>query len=144
MQVFRSVEQIPAGYGPSVVTIGNFDGVHRGHRAVIADVIERARSLHARSVAVTFDPHPVRVLRPQVPLRLITGLDEKLALLTQTGIDAVLVLPFTHALSRWTAREFARNVLADALGAIEVQEGENFPLRRRCPGRCQCSVVPRE
>ncbi len=126
MQVFHSISEIPAHYGPSVVTIGNFDGVHRGHRAVIAEVIARARALHAHSVAVTFDPHPVRVLRPLVPLRLITQLDQKLVQLAETGIDAVLVLPFTHELSRLTAQEFARKILSEALGAIEVQEGENF------------------
>jgi len=126
MQVFHSIDEIPARFGPSVVTIGNFDGVHRGHRGVIADVIERARALHARSVAVTFEPHPVRVLRPQVPLRLITPTDRKLALLRETGIDAVLILPFTQALSHLTPLEFARAILAEALGAVEVQEGENF------------------
>jgi len=126
MQVFHSIDEIPAGYGPSVVTIGNFDGVHRGHRAVIAEVIERARALDARSIAVTFDPHPVRVLRPLVPLRLITPTEQKLALLKETGIDAVLILPFTHELSHLTAHEFARTILAEALGAVEVQEGENF------------------
>lgn len=126
MEVFRSIHDIPSNFGPSIVTVGNFDGVHRGHQAVIADVIERARRLHARSVAVTFDPHPLRVLRPQIPLRLITPLHEKLSLLSQTGLDAVLVLPFTPELSRQTAREFAQNLLCDTLHAIEVQEGENF------------------
>lgn len=126
MQTFRSITEIPADYGPSVITIGNFDGVHRGHKAVIADVIQSAQLLHAHSVAVTFDPHPVRVLRPEIPLRLITPLDEKLALLAQTGIEAVLVLPFTMALSRLTAQEFVREILCGALGAVEVQEGENF------------------
>ncbi len=126
MQIFRSLQEIPAHYGPSVVTIGNFDGVHRGHQAVLSEVIERARALHARSVAVTFEPHPARVLRPQTPLRLITPLEEKLTLLAQTSLDAVLVLPFTHRLSRLTAPEFARGILRDVLGAIEVQEGENF------------------
>src|SRR6185437_12579098 len=126
MEVFRSIHDIPSNFGPSVVTVGNFDGVHRGHQAVIADVIERARRLHARSVAVTFDPHPLRVLRPQIPLGLITPLHEKLPLLSQTGLDAVLVLPFTPELSRQTAREFAQSLLCDTLHAIEVQEGENF------------------
>lgn len=126
MQVFRSIAEIPPRYGPSVVTIGNFDGLHRGHQAVIAQVVARARTLAARSVAVTFEPHPVRVLRPQTPLRLITQLEQKLALFAQTGIDAVLVLPFTHELSRLTARQFVQSVLCDALGAVEVQEGENF------------------
>jgi len=126
MQLFRSIQEVPANYGPSVVTIGNFDGVHRGHRAVIAEVMERARTLHARSVAITFDPHPVRILRPQNAFGLITPLDQKLALLEQTGIDAVLVLPFTQQLSRMTAREFAGDVLSRTLGAVEIQEGENF------------------
>jgi riboflavin kinase/FMN adenylyltransferase len=126
MQIFRSIQEIPAHYGPSVVTVGNFDGVHRGHRTVIANVIDRARELHARSVAVTFDPHPVRVLRPQSGLRLITLPGQKLSLLEQTGIDAVLVLPFTPEMSRWSAQEFASRVLCEALGAVEVQEGENF------------------
>ncbi len=126
MQIFHSIGEIPKSYGPSVVTIGNFDGVHRGHQGVIADVIGRARELHAHSVAVTFDPHPVRVLRPGASLRLITQPDDKLALLAGTGLDAVLVLPFTRELSRLTAQEFVRRILCDALGAIEVQEGENF------------------
>lgn len=126
MQIFRSIEEIPANFGPSVVTVGNFDGVHRGHQDVIADVVVRAHSLHARSVAVTFDPHPVRIVRPQASLRLITQLDQKLSLLAQTGIDAAVVLRFTQALSRLTPKEFARTILSKALGAVEVHEGENF------------------
>lgn len=126
MQIFHSIEDVPADFAPSVVTIGNFDGVHRGHQAVFAELIDRADALQAHSVAVTFEPHPVRILRPLVPLRLITPLDHKLSLLARTGIDAVLVLPFTHALSRLTAEEFAHRILADVLGAVEVHEGENF------------------
>ncbi|HVC91177.1 MAG TPA: riboflavin biosynthesis protein RibF [Acidobacteriaceae bacterium] len=126
MQIFHSIDEIPTNFRPSVVTIGNFDGVHRGHQAVIAEVIARARDLNAYSVAVTFDPHPIRILRPEVPLRLITLLDQKLGLLAQTGVGYVLVLPFTNTLSRLTAREFAHKILAEALGAVEVHEGENF------------------
>ncbi|HET9086431.1 MAG TPA: bifunctional riboflavin kinase/FMN adenylyltransferase [Acidobacteriaceae bacterium] len=126
MQIFRSLQEIPSHYGPSVVTIGNFDGVHRGHLAVLSDVTARARALNAHSIAITFEPHPVRVLRPESGLRMITQPAQRLHLLAQTGIDAALILPFTQALSRLTAREFARDVLRDALGAVEVQEGENF------------------
>lgn len=126
MRIFHSIAEIPADFRPTVVTIGNFDGVHRAHRAVLAEVIQRAHDLHAHSVAITFDPHPVRILRPNVPLRLISQLDRKLELLASTGIEAVLILPFTHALSRLTARQFARSILADALGVVEVHEGENF------------------
>jgi riboflavin kinase/FMN adenylyltransferase len=126
MHIFHSIQEIPTDFGPSVVTIGNFDGVHRGHQAVVKEMIARARALHARSVAVTFDPHPVRVLRPQIPLRLITQQEQKLAWLAHCGIDAVLVLPFTRELSRLPAPEFARIILHNSLKAIEVHEGDNF------------------
>ena len=126
MKVFRSLAEIPAGFGPTVATIGNFDGVHRGHRWVIDRVIARARERGIRSLAITFDPHPARVLRPDQPHTLITQLPEKIELLAQTGIDATLVLPFTPELARTSAREFAATVLAGAAHAVEVHEGENF------------------
>ena len=126
MKIFRSLAEISPDFGPAVVTIGNFDGVHCGHRWVIGQVNARARGLGLRSLALTFDPHPVRVLRPELPHSLITPLEPKLELLAQTGLDATLVLPFTPELSRWTAEEFARTVLSDALQAREVHEGENF------------------
>ena len=126
MIIFRSLSEVPAEFGPSIVTIGNFDGVHCGHRTVIAEVVARARARHAKAVLVTLDPHPARVLRPDHPLRLITPLDLKLELLADTGLDAVLLLPFTQAFSRTTPRAFCETVLRDALHATEVHEGENF------------------
>jgi riboflavin kinase / FMN adenylyltransferase len=108
------------------VAIGNFDGVHLGHQGVIAEVIERARFLGGTSLAITFDPHPARVLRPEQPHTLITPLPRKLELLAATGIDATLVLPFTDVLRHMQAREFAATVLLDAVDATEVHEGENF------------------
>jgi len=89
-------------------------------------VIGRARALGVRSLAITFEPHPARILRPDVPLRLITPLQRRLELLAATGIDGVLVLEFTREMSRMTAREFAEQVLVGAAGAVEVHEGENF------------------
>ena len=127
MKIYRSLDALPAGFGPTVATIGNFDGVHRGHQWVIAEVIARARTLGAGSLAITLDPHPARVLRPETStLALITPLAEKLDLLAATGIDAVLVLPFDTPLSRMSAREFATKVLHEAVHAIEIHEGENF------------------
>jgi riboflavin kinase/FMN adenylyltransferase len=126
MLIYRSLDEIPTDFGPTVATIGNFDGVHRGHQLVIDEVIRRAHELSARSLAITFDPHPVRVLRPETALPLITPLAEKLELLASTGIDAALVLPFTPELSHMTAREFASHVLRNRLGVIELHEGENF------------------
>jgi riboflavin kinase/FMN adenylyltransferase len=125
MQILRSLAELDSGTA-SVVTIGNFDGVHCGHRMVIASVIERAQALNARSVAVTFDPHPAHVLHTESRLPLITPLAEKLDLLAATGLDLVLVLPFTEDLRLWTARHFAERVLRDTLHATEVHEGETF------------------
>ncbi len=126
MQIFHSLHEIPEKFGPTVATIGNFDGVHRGHRWVIGEVIARARTLNARALAITFDPHPARVLRPESCPALITPLTEKLDLLAATGIEATLVFPFTPALSETSPRDFATKVLRQRLGVIEIHEGENF------------------
>jgi riboflavin kinase/FMN adenylyltransferase len=126
LKIFRSIDEAAANPQPSVVTIGNFDGVHRGHEMVLHAVKSRAMALGARSIAVTFEPHPLRVLRPEVDIRLITPLREKTQLLLGTGIDDVLVLPFTPEFARWSAHDFAERVLRDALQAVEVHEGENF------------------
>jgi riboflavin kinase/FMN adenylyltransferase len=125
MQIARSLAELGSST-PSVVTIGNFDGVHCGHRMVIASVLERARALNASAIAVTFDPHPAHVLHTGSRLPLITPLEEKLRLLAEAGLDQVLVLPFTDELRHWTARHFAERVLRDALHAVEVHEGETF------------------
>jgi riboflavin kinase / FMN adenylyltransferase len=126
MQIFRQLADIPADFGPSIATIGNFDGVHRGHQWVIAEVVAQARAENIRSIAITFDPHPARVIRPESSQPLITPLAQKLELLAATGIDAVLVLPFTTDLSHMTARTFATEVLKDALHVTQLHEGENF------------------
>ncbi len=126
MRIYRQLDELPAPVAPVVATIGNFDGVHLGHQAVIAEVIARARFLGGQSLAITFDPHPARVLRPQQPQPLITTLQRKLELLADTGIDATLVLPFTEALRRKSARDFAVEVLVRAVHVTEVHEGANF------------------
>ena len=126
MKITRSLAELASFTQRSVVTIGNFDGVHCGHRMVIAAVRERAAQLGAASVAVTFDPHPAHVLRTDSHLPLITPLAQKLDLLAATGLDLTLVLPFTNELRHWTARHFAATVLHDALHAVEVHEGETF------------------
>jgi riboflavin kinase/FMN adenylyltransferase len=138
VKIYRSLAELPPNFGPTIATIGNFDGVHRGHQWVIAEVIARAKSHNAApqrttdngqrttSLAITLDPHPARVLGKQTNLTLITPLEEKLSLLAATGIDAALILPFDLALSHLTAREFAANILRDAAHVLEVHEGENF------------------
>ncbi|MEG9432353.1 riboflavin biosynthesis protein RibF [Terriglobus sp. ADX1] len=126
MKIYRSLAEVPADLGTTVVTIGNFDGVHCGHQTVIREVIARAHALHAKAVLVTLDPHPSRVLRPERKLQLITPTDVKLELLGQTGLDAVLLLPFTREFAATSAKDFCTTVLRDTLHAVEVYEGENF------------------
>jgi len=133
--VYRSVEEIPAGFGPSVGAIGNFDGVHRGHREILSAVVQQARGLDARgrvmrSVAITFDPHPEQFLRPATAPKLLTPMHERLRLLRETGIDAVVVLAFDAALAGLPAREFAQRILAEALGVSALHEGGNFRFGR--------------
>lgn len=135
MQIFRRLTELPTDDGPAVVSVGNFDGVHLGHRFLLARVVERARELRARSVAVTFEPHPTQLLRPDASPSLITPtLDERLSLLATTGIDATLVIPFTAEFSEKSAEDFAADVLMHHLGTIEVHEGSNFRFGYRAKG----------
>jgi len=126
MSVFRSMGEIPAGFGPSVATIGNFDGVHRGHREILSAVVAEARATGARAVAITFDPHPEQYLRPELAPKLLTPMAERLHQLATTGIDAVVVLKFDAELAHLSAREFASRILAGALGVRGLHEGHSF------------------
>jgi riboflavin kinase / FMN adenylyltransferase len=131
MRVYRSIPELNAARGKtaarrSVAAIGNFDGVHRGHQEIIGRVLERARTIDAEAIAVTFDPHPVALLHPEFAPRLITPIPERLWLLERTGLDATLVIPFTRAFSMQSAREFAERVLCEALRVAEVHEGDTF------------------
>jgi riboflavin kinase/FMN adenylyltransferase len=126
LNIYRQLADVPAPRTPIVATIGNFDGVHLGHQGVIAEVLSRARFLGGRSLAITFDPHPARVLRPDRPTLLITPLPRRLELLAATGLDATLVLPFTDELRHLPPRDFVTRVLVDTLHVTEVHEGENF------------------
>ncbi len=134
MNVFRHLEDIPADLGRSVVSVGNFDGVHRAHRHVLNEIGTRAQQIHAKSVAVTFEPHPVRILRPDAAPPLITPLPVKLRLLETTGVDATLVLPFTRDLSLLSPREFVEQILKNRLHAREVHEGFNFRFGHKAAG----------
>ncbi|MGO8934631.1 MAG: bifunctional riboflavin kinase/FAD synthetase [Terracidiphilus sp.] len=124
--VFRSLDEIPAGFGPTVAAVGNFDGVHKGHRAILAAVAAEARETGARAAAITFDPHPEQFLRPAQAPKLITPMPERLRLLAETGIDAVLLLKFDAKLAGLSAREFAQRILIAALGVKSMHEGRNF------------------
>jgi riboflavin kinase/FMN adenylyltransferase len=120
----------PRGWREPAVTVGNFDGVHRGHRSLVEAAVRQARERGGTAVALTFDPHPSRVLSPdRAPSTLMT-LDQRAEALGALGIDALAVLPFTFELSRQFAADFARTVLRDAVGARVVVVGENFRFGR--------------
>jgi riboflavin kinase/FMN adenylyltransferase len=134
MQVFHKLEDVPADFGPTLVSVGNFDGVHRAHAHVLREIVQRARQIGTKAVAVTFEPHPVRILRPDSGLKLLTPVAEKLRLLQATGIDAVLALPFGRDLSLMTPRQFAERILKKKLHAREVHEGYNFHFGHKAAG----------
>lgn len=134
MQVFHKLDDVPADFGPALVSVGNFDGVHRAHAHVLQEIVTRARASGAKAVAVTFEPHPARILRPEAGLKLLTPTPEKLRLLEATGIDAVLLLPFGRDLSLMTPREFAEFILKKKLHAREVHEGFNFRFGHKAVG----------
>lgn len=122
---WTDLSQVPRGYVPSVVTLGNFDGVHKGHRAVLSAVVGQAATRGAHAVAVTFDPHPVAVLHPERAPQIITSPDQRLELLSATGLDAVLVMEFTREFAAWTPEHFVVEVFVKALGASLVVVGED-------------------
>lgn len=134
MERWDDLEEVPPGFGPSVVTLGNFDGVHAGHRAVLGEVVSRATASGARAVAITFDPHPLQVLHPDRAPQLITSLGQRLELLAATGLDAVLVMEFTRELATWSPEEFVRRVLVDRLGARVVVVGQDTRFGHRNSG----------
>jgi riboflavin kinase / FMN adenylyltransferase len=125
---------VPSDHGPSVVTVGMFDGVHRGHRALLDRVTAEAAARGLPAGAVTFDRHPLEVLRPEARPPLLTTLDRKVALLGAAGMDFVLVLPFTEELSQVTAQAFAAEVLMDGVGARAIVVGENFRFGHKAAG----------
>ena len=134
MRVFHKLEEVPADFGPTFATVGNFDGVHRAHSHVLAEIVSRAKANGAQAVAVTFEPHPTRILKPEAGLKLLTPTSEKLRLLESTRIDAVLLLPFGRDLSLMTPRQFVERILKKKLHAREVHEGFNFRFGHKAAG----------
>jgi riboflavin kinase / FMN adenylyltransferase len=126
IRIFRSLEEARTQFGPSALTIGNFDGVHAGHRRILRRVAELARSNGWKPSVLTFDPHPTRLVAPSRSPRLMTTPDQRCRLLEQEGIEQVLILPFTRELSLLGPEAFVRDILIAGLGAKAVLIGGNF------------------
>ena len=131
--IWRALSDVPAEAGPSVVAIGVFDGVHRGHRTILDRVVQEARERDARAVVVTFDPHPAKVVGRPVPAAL-TNLHRRAQLFADAGLDAMFVLRFNREISEWSPEEFVRRLLVDALHATHVVVGENFRFGHKQAG----------
>ncbi len=134
MRRWRGLEPIPGGWGRCVLTIGVFDGVHRGHQLLIGRAVELAAEHRVPSVLVTFDPHPAEVVRPGSHPAQLTTLRRRADLIERLGVDVFCVLPFTPELSRMPADEFVHEVLVERLHVTAVVVGENFTFGHRAAG----------
>src|SRR5581483_4787888 len=132
--LLASISELPRPFGPCAITIGNFDGVHAGHRALIDRTVQIARANDWRAVALTFNPHPMRVLAPDRAPALLTTIEQRARLMMSLGMDAVVTLPFTRDVAALAPDDFARTILAEALGARAVIVGENFRFGRGAAG----------
>lgn len=134
MQRWRGLEDIPEDWGRGVVTIGSYDGVHRGHQLIIGRAVERARELGVPAVVVTFDPHPSEVVRPGSHPPLLAPHHRRAELMAELGVDALLILPFTAEFSKLAPADFVAKVLVDKLHARVVVEGPNFRFGHKAAG----------
>ena len=142
MRVWHGLDQVSPEFGPAVVTIGNFDGVHRGHQEVLAHAKARAAELGGLPVvALTFDPHPMTVLRPERAPAMLSRAEERAELLIRYGADAVLILPFSKEVSGWSPEEFIERVLVGALHAKAIVVGENFRFGHKAAGHVDTLVA---
>ncbi|KWW99709.1 riboflavin kinase [Carbonactinospora thermoautotrophica] len=131
---------VPDDWGRSVVTIGVFDGVHRGHQKIVGRAVELARELGLPAVVVTFDPHPDEVIRPGRHPAMLSTQRHRAELLAGLGVDAVCVLPFTREFSQLSSEEFVRQVLVDGLHAAAVVVGADFRFGHKAAGTVQTLV----
>ncbi|HJQ04236.1 MAG TPA: bifunctional riboflavin kinase/FAD synthetase [Nocardioides sp.] len=137
MRAWRDLSEVPADLGRTVVTIGNFDGMHLGHQHVVRRARKMAAEVGADAVvAVTFDPHPIAVLRPEHAPPTLTTMQARLELLAEAGVDDVLVIPFSREIAAWTPQEFIDRIIVEALHAKAVVVGANFRFGNRAAGDC--------
>ena len=131
---WRGLEATPGDLGRTVITVGMYDGVHRGHQALIGAAVSRARAMRRPCLLLTFDPHPAEVIRPGSHPAILTSLDRKAELVAELGVDAMCVLPFTQEFMRLAPETFTHTVLVEQLHAAQVVVGENFTYGHRASG----------
>jgi riboflavin kinase/FMN adenylyltransferase len=134
VQRWRGLEATPGDLGRTVVTVGMYDGVHRGHQQLIGAAVARARAMRRPCLLLTFDPHPAEVVRPGSHPAILTSMDRKAELVADLGVDAMCVLPFTTDFMRLAPETFTHTVLVEHLHAAQVVVGENFTYGHRAAG----------
>ena len=134
MRIYRSLEETPPDFGPSALTIGNFDGVHAGHRRILRRLKALADERGWKPSVLTFNPHPTRVVAPERAPRLMTSPEQRAELMAEEGIEQVLILPFTPELARLSPEEFVRQLVVGRLGARAVLVGGNFRFGHKQSG----------
>ncbi|MFF0544457.1 bifunctional riboflavin kinase/FAD synthetase [Nocardia thailandica] len=134
MQRWRSLDEVPAGWGPCVLTIGVFDGVHRGHAQLISRAVAAAEARGVPAVLMTFDPHPMEVVRPGSHPAQLSTLNRRADLVAELGIDVFCVMPFTQEFMKLTPEEYVERLLVDRLRVAEVVVGDNFTFGKKAAG----------
>lgn len=137
MRVFRSSREARGHFGPCAVTIGNFDGVHCGHRKLIGEVIRLSREQKIKPAALTFDPHPARVLAPDRAPRLLSTVEQRCRWMGEAGLEEIMILPFDRELAALTPEQFVQQILIDTLQARAVVVGDNFHFGNKQAGNTQ-------
>ncbi len=132
--IFRSLAEVPADFGPCGITIGNFDGVHLGHRVILRRLAALARQRGWHAAALTFDPHPTKLVAPARAPKLLTTPEERARLIERLGVDRVLILPFDAGIAALSPEEFVRSILVDKLKTRAVMVGANFRFGHRAAG----------
>src|SRR6056297_4194105 len=134
MWIVENLEDLPAPYEKAVVTIGNFDGVHKGHRVLIEKLREKAEQIEGTSVVITFEPHPLRVLTKKPTPALITLYEQKMELIAASGVDVCVVIPFSKAFATISARDFVVDILIGRLGMKAMVVGEDYSFGKNREG----------
>jgi riboflavin kinase/FMN adenylyltransferase len=137
MAIIHTLDSLPRDIENPVVTIGNFDGVHKGHQALFENVIERATDIDGTSLVITFEPHPIKVMSPQKLRPLITLLEQKKELVVEFGIDILLLIEFTLEFAAISARDFVRDILIDRLGMKEIVVGYDYAFGHNREGNLE-------
>jgi riboflavin kinase / FMN adenylyltransferase len=138
---WRGLEATPGDLGRTVITVGMYDGVHRGHQVLIGAAVSRARAMRRPCLLLTFDPHPAEVIRPGSHPAILTSMDRKAELVAGLGVDAMCVLPFTQEFMRLSPESFTHTVLVEHLHAAQVVVGQNFTYGHRAAGTVESLTV---